>query len=79
MSGWMVFGGTSVSAPSLAGLANSAGMFRVDSQAELNTFYSLIGSSNYFDVVIGSAGGFSARTGWDFVTGVGTPRGLLGM
>ena len=79
MSSWMVFGGTSVLAPSLSGLANSAGAFRVDSQSELNTFYTQIGSSNYFDVVIGTAGSFSAGTGWDFVTGAGTPRGLLGM
>jgi subtilase family serine protease len=79
MSGWMVFGGTSVSAPSLSGLMNSAGAFRADSQSELNTFYTQIGSSNYFDIVIGTAGSFSAGNGWDFVTGVGTPRGLLGM
>lgn len=44
MSGWMVFGGTSVSALCLSG----------------------------------KAGTFSAGTGWDFVTGIGTPRTLIG-
>jgi len=66
MSSWMVFGGTSVLAPSLSGLANSAGAFRVDSQSELNTFYTQIGSSNYFDVVIGTAGSFSRGHGLGF-------------
>ncbi len=79
LSGWLVFGGTSVSAPSLSGITNTAGNFRADSQAEADTFYTHIGSSYYFDVVIGTAGSFSAGTGWDFVTGVGTPRGLFGM
>ena len=77
--GWMVFGGTSVSAPCLAGLTNTAGAFRGDSQLQLSWVYSLLGTSNYFDVVSGTAGSFQAGPGWDFVTGVGTPRGFIGM
>lgn len=79
MVGWLVFGGTSVSSPSLAGLTNSAGAFRGDSQLQLNWIYGKLGTSAYFDVVSGSAGAFSAGPGWDFVTGVGTPRGFVGM
>ncbi len=77
--GWLVFGGTSVSSPCLAGLTNTAGAFRGDSQLQLSWIYGLLGSSNYYDVVSGSAGSFKAGPGWDFVTGVGTPRGLIGM
>jgi hypothetical protein len=44
MSGWMVFGGTSVSAPSLSGLINSAGGFYGDSQGQLLTAYSFLSS-----------------------------------
>ncbi len=77
--GWLVFGGTSVSAPCLAGLTNTAGAFRGDSQLQLSWIYSLLGTTNYFDVTSGSAGSYKAGPGWDFVTGVGTPRRLIGM
>ncbi len=77
MSGWMVFGGTSVSSPCLAGLANSSGGFELDSQRQLQTSYSLA-SSYFYDVLTGKAGTYSAGTGWDFVTGIGTPRTLSG-
>ncbi len=82
MSGWMVFGGTSVAAPSLAGIVNRAGRFSPSTASELGTIYGTIGTGNYAsdfrDITIGSAGRNSARTGWDFVTGVGSDKGLLG-
>jgi subtilase family serine protease len=80
-SGWMVFGGTSVSSPSLSGLTNAAGDFRT-STGQLSNMYLLWGGGNYtyyYDVKSGTAGSYKAVAGWDFVTGIGTPRTLGGM
>lgn len=82
MSGWMVFGGTSVSAPALAGLANTAGPMS-DSAALLIQAYTLVGNpavyNDFHDVKSGRAGSYKAGIGWDYVTGLGTPKGLGGM
>ncbi len=79
LSGWLVFGGTSVSSPSLAGIVNLAGHFSSSSNAELTTIYGQLGNSNDFrDITSGIAGSFSAGPGWDFVTGVGSNQGLNG-
>src|SRR6267378_3102274 len=52
--GWLVFGGTSVSSPSLAGIVNNAGHFYVNSQAELSTIYANYTNTNDFrDIVTG--------------------------
>jgi len=78
-SGWLVFGGTSVSSPSLAGIVNLAGHFYGNSATELSTIYSNLGNATDFrDIVSGTAGSFNATTGWDFVTGVGSNQGLNG-
>jgi subtilase family serine protease len=83
-SGWLVFGGTSVSSPSLAGIVNSAGS-NSSSAAELSLIYNSVGnngltinSSNFRDILSGTAGSFSAKAGWDFVTGIGSTNGLTG-
>jgi hypothetical protein len=79
MSGWMVFGGTSVATPSLAGIVNLAGKF--SGGAEQSNIYSIYGSEygiDFRDITSGSAGRFSAVKGWDFVTGVGSDLGLNG-
>jgi len=78
MSGWLVFGGTSVAAPSLAGIANLSNHFYAGSAIELSTIYSNLGTSNFRDITSGTAGSFSAVTGWDFVTGVGSNLGTNG-
>lgn len=78
-AGWQVFGGTSVSSPSLAGMVNLAGNFYADSVAELTAIYSGLGSANFRDIVKGHAGRFHCKVGWDRVTGVGTPQGTGGM
>jgi kumamolisin len=79
VSGWLVFGGTSVSAPALAGIINTAGN-NSDSLAELSTIY--LGLSNpgvnFFDITSGTAGSFTAMAGWDFVTGIGSTYGTVG-
>jgi subtilase family serine protease len=78
LSGWLVFGGTSVSSPSLAGIVNLAGGAS-DSVWELTTIYSNFGNSSDFrDITSGTAGSFSCKVGWDFVTGVGSDQGLSG-
>jgi kumamolisin len=78
----MVFGGTSVASPSLAGIVNNAGHFALSSSAELITIYNDYASPTYHtdfrDITSGTAGGFNATTGWDFVTGVGSNQGLNG-
>jgi kumamolisin len=81
-SGWLVFGGTSVAAPSLAGILNSAGHFYTSSTNELTTIYADHASASYAtdyrDITSGSAGKFTAGPGWDFVTGVGSSLNLVG-
>ncbi len=77
MSGWMVFGGTSVSSPSLAGIVNSAGG-NTSTVNELTEIYSGLGTGAFRDITIGTAGSYSAKAGWDFVTGVGSNQGLSG-
>ena len=75
-SGWLVFGGTSLSTPVIAGIVASSGA-TIDSSKALNTLlYAGIKGPNFHDVVSGSAGGFTAKVGYDIPSGVGTPNGL---
>jgi kumamolisin len=82
--GWFVLGGTSVSAPSLAGIINSAGKFAGSSQAENALIYGhLFGGDHddFRDIRYGTCGlniGNFAVPGWDFCTGVGSDIGLGG-
>ena len=90
---WLVFGGTSVAAPSLAGVVNLAASFGAGFAASTadelsNRIYAnladsspspTVGSSYDFrDITSGSAGKLRCATGWDFVTGVGSNWGLEG-
>jgi kumamolisin len=78
-SGWLVFGGTSVSAPSLAGIVNLSGSFFLNSTLELATIYAnSTNASDFRDIISGSAGSFSCAVGYDFVTGVGSDQGTSG-
>jgi subtilase family serine protease len=76
VSGWLVFGGTSVSAPALAGVFNLAGHFYASSNIEQSTLYSNLGTPSLRDITAGTAGAFSAGPGWDFVTGVGSVKSV---
>ena len=86
LSGWLIFGGTSVSSPALAGIVNLAGSFASSSAAELRNNLQLCAtgpastcsSADFRDVTSGKAGSFTAKTGWDFVTGVGSSVGIAG-
>jgi subtilase family serine protease len=78
---WMVFGGTSVASPSLAGIVNNAGYGNRSN--ELAIVYSSLptaaySSKNFRDITSGNAGSNRAGTGWDFVTGIGSSLGLQG-
>jgi subtilase family serine protease len=86
--GWVEVGGTSLSTPSWAAIIAVTNQGRVlggakplaNAQADL---YALP-RSDFHDITSGSNGGFSAKAGYDFVTGIGTPKvslvvaGLLG-
>lgn len=85
LSGWMIFGGTSVSAPTWAGIINLANSFHSSSSTELQTVYAICtngasscSSANFRDITSGSAGRYHAQTGWDFATGIGSNLGLGG-
>jgi subtilase family serine protease len=81
--GWFPgVGGTSVSAPSLAGIINAAGKFASSSQDENALIYRHIFSDrdDFHHVRYGTCGiymGFTMER-WDFCTGVGSDIGLGG-
>ncbi|HEV2020916.1 MAG TPA: hypothetical protein VGQ94_00135 [Terriglobales bacterium] len=80
-SGWLVFGGTSVSSPSMAGIVNLAGHVNSSSNTvgELTTVYAnRTNTADFRDIISGTAGAFAAGVGYDFVTGVGSSLGLNG-
>ncbi|MGA2413102.1 MAG: S53 family peptidase [Candidatus Sulfotelmatobacter sp.] len=77
--GWLEVYGTSVAAPSLAGIINSAGAFHANSRTENAAIYSNMNNSNDFiHIVSGNCGTHDASTGYDLCTGVGVPKGLSG-
>jgi hypothetical protein len=77
--GWLQVYGTSVAAPSLAGIINNAGTFNASSNAENTEIYNnYTNTSEFTDVTSGSCGTHSATTGWDFCTGVGVVNGFAG-
>ena len=62
LSGWLVFGGTSVAAPSLAGIVNLSGHFYINSTAELAKIYgNYTNTSDFRDIISGTAGSFSRK------------------
>ena len=76
---WIGVGGTSLSAPSWAALISiadqgrvAAGAAKLSSAQTLTDLYSLP-SSDFHDITSGSNGGYNATTGYDLVTGRGTP------
>jgi subtilase family serine protease len=78
-TGWFVVGGTSASAPIIAGVYALAG-----NAASIDNNYPYAHASSFFDVTSGSNGSCptpqwcTARSGWDGPTGLGTPNGTGG-
>jgi len=76
-SGWMVYGGTSASAPIVASVYALAG---TPGSGDYPASYPYAHTGNLFDVTSGSNGTCgapqcTAGTGWDGPTGLGTPNG----
>jgi subtilase family serine protease len=81
--GWCIVGGTSVSSPVLAGIVNAAGGFQTSTVDELTKVYGEYGNAkeykaDFHDITVGS-NGFPAKKGWDYCTGVGSPKSLKGL
>jgi subtilase family serine protease/cbb3-type cytochrome oxidase subunit 3 len=88
--GWFQVGGTSLSSPLMAGmitLANQGrtaiGKANLTNVAFQNYLYGTLGvtpdySSSFNDITIGKAGAFSCTTGYDNITGLGTPDNSSG-
>ncbi|MES1228368.1 MAG: S8 family serine peptidase, partial [Armatimonadota bacterium] len=74
--GWAVIGGTSLACPVVAGVANNRGFFKTSSVEENIRNYSRMGTASFRDITQGTAGSFSAKVGWDYITGCGSPVGL---
>ena len=79
LSGWIVFGGTSIGAPQWASLVAIADQGRaISGVGSLNGFSQTLpaiynaASTNFHDVTSGN-NGYPAGTGYDLVTGRGTP------
>ena len=85
-----VYGGTSVAAPLMSGMLaivngirinnglsviNSASNSSLGFQNILYSNYASNGSQLFYDVTEGTSGAYSATTGWDIPTGLGTPYG----
>jgi hypothetical protein len=79
---WLQYGGTSLSSPLWAGIiavANQGraaiGLSSLDSFSQTLPRLYTLSSSGFHDVTSGSNGGFSAISGYDAVTGRGSPLG----
>jgi subtilase family serine protease len=82
-SGWWIVGGTSLATPCLAGVVNLAATsgtaFALSTASEQARIYGNLGKSSVFrDITSGTDGRFKCATGWDYITGVGSPLGLNG-
>jgi len=85
-TGWYDIGGTSLSTPQWAGLVAIADQVNGGGLGLLNPYLYAIGSNpakyanDFYDVTVGnnqidpSIPGYSATTGWDPITGLGTPN-----
>jgi subtilase family serine protease len=83
--GWFIVGGTSCSAPQWAGLIAIADQIKGSDLGYINpALYQIANNpakyaTDFYDVTVGnnqttSIPGYSASTGWDAVTGLGTPN-----
>jgi len=81
--GWCVVGGTSVASPVLAAITNAAGGFETSTFNELTKVYDEYGNAKeykeYFHDITKGNNGYPAKKGWDYCTGVGTPKSLKGL
>jgi kumamolisin len=81
--GWCGVGGTSVSSPTMAGIINNAGTFNASTAAENGEAYKdyanpLKYKADWNDITVGNAGQYQCKKGWEFCTGIGSPRTFKG-
>lgn len=78
--GWLKDGGTSVAAPALAGIINTANRRATSTQDELNYIYNqaIKNYHTYWHDILDGNNGYPALAGYDFVTGLGSPLGYAG-
>lgn len=88
--GWIGFGGTSASAPIIAGLianarskGNASRFGTSDELLSMYTRFHRVGQTAFNSIVSGHCGSlsspFDATAGWNFCTGIGSPNGLAGL
>lgn len=77
---WFAGSGTSFSAPIMAGIINTAGSHAQSSQAELAIIYNGAQKNyhGYWHDIIEGNNGYPTLQGYDFVSGLGSPKGYLG-
>jgi subtilase family serine protease len=68
-NGWSVFGGTSVATPVLAGITNAS--MTIHRSSEWTWIYN---DPNLFRDITTGNNGYAAGVGYDFVTGMGSPK-----
>jgi len=76
---WYAVYGTSVAVTNMTGIVNAAHSFAPSSWAELTRMYA--SPFGFNDITSGNCGpyaSFLATFGWDFCTGLGSPRGYTG-
>ncbi len=77
---WITTGGTSLAAPALAGIINSANSGATSTTQELSVIYNgaIKNYHNYWTDITSGNNGYPALKGYDFTTGLGVPRGYGG-
>lgn len=78
LGGWAQIGGTSLACPLMAAVTNLRGSRHTSTLQELDFIYHrYYGGPNFRDITVGNSGPFPALPGWDYVTGIGSPLGML--
>jgi len=77
---WLTSAGTSFASPIMAGIINSANSRASSTREELNTIYSgaLKNYGSYWHDIIEGNNGYPSLRGYDFASGLGSPKGYLG-
>jgi len=76
---WYIVGGTSLSSPLFAGIVNASNTFAASTYAQLIQLYGT-NPTRLNDITLGSCGvymGYFATPGWDYCSGIGSPKGYL--
>jgi len=80
--GWCGVGGTSVSSPTVAGIINAAGTFNTSTAAENGEAYKDYAKKKAYkadwnDIISGS-NRYACKKGWEYCTGIGSPKTYKG-